>query len=159
MLCPKCYGKFDKKAKICINCGFSSKEFEGATNKKAKLAKKQGKGEDVLMTSTLPPDVRKKTLLLLSIFLGYMGAQNYYVGRWLKAIYASVSFLAINISFYFQYLRPELIVTEFAWYVVSFVNIFAGINIFIWLNDIIQISLNKFKVPVYKDEFSDEKNN
>ena len=151
MWCPKCYGGMSKKTGMCMHCGFRLQDFDGATNEKARIARKEGKKEDILYTSTLPIDVSKKALLLYAIFLGLFGAHNYYVGKFGKAIYMTVTCVFYIL---FQILKACNVGTSFVNYFFTFVAVLQGVTIVLWILDLIYIIINKFKVPVYKEEFS-----
>ena len=153
MWCPKCYGKLDKKQGVCFHCGFKMKNFEGATNSDVKIARANGKKEDILYTNILPPDVSRRKLLLYSIFLGLIGGHNYYVGRFGKAIFATIAFC---LAVLFTILQKANIATGFVNYFDTFVFLLQGIAVLIWLYDLICIIFKKYKVPVYKKEFSEK---
>lgn len=151
MWCPKCYGGMKKKDGICLHCGFKLSEFDGATNEKVKIARKSGKKEDILYTSSLPIDITKKRLVLYCIFLGIIGGHNYYVGKFTKAIYMTCTTI---FTILMAILIANKIAVEFTNYFGTFFSLLQGITILIWLYDLICILANKFKVPVYKEEFS-----
>lgn len=156
MHCPKCYGKIDKLSKRCSSCGFNMNSLNGATHKAVKQAKKNGFGEDVLFTTELPEDIHKKKLLLLCIFLGLFGAHNYYAGKFVKAIYstiASIILFAISTIFIFFPNTFASLGTAGYW-VQSIFSLLMGINIAFFIIDLVNIIRNKFKVSIYKDEFS-----
>lgn len=151
MWCPKCYGSMKKKEGVCIHCGFKLSEFNGATNEKAREAFRNGKREDVLYTNNLPIDVSKKSLLLLSIFLGVFGAHNYYCAKFGKAIYMTITTVFMLL---FALFKQFNIGGWFVTYFFSFVALLQGVTLLMWVVDIVYIIFNKFKVPVYKEEFS-----
>jgi len=153
MLCPKCYGRVNKNTQRCEYCGMRMSEMEGATNTDAKLALKGIYKDDVLMTRNLPKDVSKKKLLLLSILLGLFGVHNFYVGRKARGAYQLVSLVLIALSYLMEFLVFGAVTSRWAW---PF-QILEGVAIIIWLGDILTIALNRYKVPVYKIEFSKEK--
>ena len=154
MRCPRCYGKINKTTKTCNSCGFSLKEFVGATNQKAKKAFKEHKGEDVYYTNILPIDLEKKKMLLFCGFLGYAGLHNFYCGKYFKAFYSVISFVLVSFFTCFKMLR---ISTTFLEWGYSFSALFMGINIIMWISDFISICFNNYNVPVYKDEYSIKK--
>ena len=160
MHCPKCYGGVDKRKQICKHCGFKLKSMEGATHKAVKQAKKDGFGMDVLYTDKLPEDVSKKKLLLLCIFLGLFGGHSFYAGKVFKAIYSLVvavlmfTYSTVIATFNLSITALGTVSPIFVW-VFSFLLLFMGINIFLFIFDLIAIITNKYKVSVYKDEFSD----
>lgn len=151
MWCPKCYGGMKEKNGICLHCGFQMKDLEGATNDNVKVARKNGKKEDILYTTKLPVDVKKKSLLLYCIFLGIFGAHNYYVGKFIKAIYMTTTFVFMTL---FMILKNSGVGIDFVNYFYTFVALLQGVTIIMWIWDLISICFNKFKVPVYKEEFS-----
>ena len=157
MQCPKCDGKIDKVAKKCKSCGFNMKELNGTTKKDALRARKEGFGDDVLYVSELPPDVSKKKLTLLCIFLGLFGAHNYYAGKFFRAILATISSVCALGSAIFQIFWNEVYYTahiSVVW-ICSISYLLMGINIVLMIIDLVGILTGKFKVPVYKDEFSE----
>lgn len=151
MWCPKCYGSMKKKDGICTHCGFKLSEFDGATNQKVRQAIRDGKREDILYTNNLPIDITKKSLLMYCIFLGLFGAHNYYCGKFGKAIYMTITTV---FSCLFSVLKTNNLGGWFVNYFFSFVALLQGITMFMWIIDLINICINKFKVPVYKEEFS-----
>lgn len=160
MRCPKCYGSVDKRRQICKHCGFKLKDMDGATHKAVKQARKDGFGMDVMYTNKLPSDIKKKKLLLLCIFLGMFGAHNFYAGHKIKAIYSLIVSIvmftfATLIAVYQLPVVALYLISPYLVWVYSFTLLFMGINIFLFIYDLIAIITNKFKVSVYKDEFSD----
>lgn len=157
MICPKCYGKIDKVSNRCKSCGFNLRQLNGATHKDVKRAKKEGFGEDVLYTSILPEDIKKKKLLLLCIFLGFFGGHSYYAGKWIKGLYSTIVMtgLIVLVSLHVAYIDIQNVMgIAGAWLLSSFYALM-GINLILFVSDLIKIIRNKYKVSVYKDEFSD----
>lgn len=157
MHCPKCYGAIDKRTKRCKECGFNMNSIKGATHKEVKQARKDGFGEDVIYTSDLPSDIKKKKLLLLCIFLGLFGAHSYYAGKKFKAIYSTViTTLMLGfavITFLYNSVANALgIVGNWIW---SSCTLLMGFNLVMFVSDLIKIISNKYKVSVYKESFSD----
>lgn len=154
MICPKCYGKVDKRTKRCRSCGFNMNTINGATHKAVKQARKEGFGADVIYTSNLPDDISRKKLTLLVIFLGLFGGHSYYAGKIFKAIYSTVVASTIIIL---SILKLENIIDTttlvFNW-VFDFTLLFMGINIIMFVVDLFKIITGKYKVSVYKDSFS-----
>ena len=153
MICPKCYSKIHKTKNRCDYCGFNLNELNDASNKQAKKALKSPFKDDVLYTSQLPRDVSKKKLLLFSIFLGLLGVHNFYVGKLWRGLF---NVLVTSITFVLGALLISLnIITNHPIYIAfQFALAFQGANVIIWVMDIIDISLNRYKVPVYKESFS-----
>lgn len=153
MLCPKCYGKIDKNYNICKHCGFKIKELEGASNKQAKKIKRTIYKDDILYSTYIPGDVSKKKLLLFCIFLGLFGAHDFYVGKfWIGLCKCVTMSITLTISII---LWATNTVTENIFQIIfEFVTIFQGFNVILWVNDIFRISFERYKIPIYKDEFS-----
>ena len=156
MNCPKCYGKIDKVSKRCKSCGFSLSSLSGATHKAVYRAKKEGFGDDVLFTTDLPSDISKKKLLHLCIFLGLFGGHNYYTGHFVKAIYSTFVSVVLLV-----YTILNATVAGFATtmgvvgqWVLSVSTLLMGFNLGMFVIDLVNICTNRFKVSVYKDEFS-----
>lgn len=157
MVCPKCYGSIDKRTKRCKSCGFNMNSFNGALHSEVKRAKKEGFGADVLYTKVLPVDISKKKLLLLCIFLGLCGGHSYYTGKWVKAIYSTIAF-AFSIIFAVLavfFLETYKSLGDVGVWCSSVSYLLMGINIGMFIIDLIAIITNKYKVSVYKDSFSD----
>lgn len=154
MLCPKCYGRVNKNTLRCEFCGMRMNEIEGATNQEAKLALKSIYKDDVLMTNKLPKDVQKKKLLLLAIFFGGFGVHNLYVGRKARGIFQIASVIMLAICYLLQIIIYGN-VTDAIW-LVPF-QVFQGLSLIMWFGDILMIAINRYKVPVYKIEFSKTK--
>lgn len=156
MNCPKCYGKIDKVSNRCKSCGFNMRELNGATHKDVKRAKREGFGDDVLYTTTLPADVSKKKLLLLCIFLGLFGGHSYYAGKWIKGLFSTIVtvgtivFSALHIAF----VDIQNLMGIAGAYLFSGFDLLMGVNLIMFLIDLVSIIRNKYKVSVYKDEFS-----
>lgn len=151
MLCPKCYGKVNKNTNRCDYCGMRMSDLEGATNAQAKIALKSIYKDDVMYVEKLPKDVSKKRLLILSIFAGLFGAHDFYVGRLWRGLYKvfTLAFLVCLIVIYGGSKNNIYF---------AIAQILQGISILIWLVDILYISIDKYKVPVYKTLFSKGKN-
>lgn len=146
MICPKCYGRVDKLTKVCKNCKFNLNDLKEATNFKAKEKFRSGDGDLVMYTKTLPKDLSKKTLLLLSGFLGIFGAHYFYVGKMLRGlINLAVSlFGLVFIAFYMFGLSGGIVFKYFDYFFTMMFAVLVVISIF----DFINIIFNKFKVPV-----------
>lgn len=156
MVCPKCYGNIDKHTKRCQSCGFNMSSISGATHGAVKQARKDGFGDDVIYTSELPSDISKKKLLLLCVFLGLFGGHSYYAGKIWKGVFSSVvSCLMMAFSILTViYLDIRNIWGIAGLWAMSVTTLLMGINLTIFLFDLIKICTNKYKVSVYKDSFS-----
>lgn len=157
MNCPKCYGKIDKVSNRCKSCGFNMRELNGATHKDVKRARKEGFGDDVLYTSILPADISKKKLLLFCIFLGLFGGHSYYAGKLYKGLYSTIVTVGLLIFSTLHILCVDIkniMGMPGAW-ILSSLYLLMGINLIMFVFDLVAIISNKYKVSVYKDEFSD----
>ena len=153
MECPVCGAKMVDD-KICKYCGTTNAQVLGASNLKAKQALKQGNKQDVCYSKTMPSDVDKKKLMLLTVFLGYAGAGNFYVGKTVKAWVNLVSFvLGLTISI-FLFIGDKLNWGVEVWLqlALDFVCIFAAISLMMWFFDIVALLFKRYKVPVVLGE-------
>ena len=156
MLCPKCYGKMKKDQVRCQSCGFNINTMRGASNKEAKKALKSIYKDDVLYTTEIPEDVSKKKLLLLTIFLGIFGANHFYVGKLWQGLYMCISSsVALIFAIILTIFEPgSASVLDM---IFQFLLVFQGVNLVIWIFSIANVALERYKIPVYKDEFSHKK--
>lgn len=158
MLCPKCYGKVDKKAQRCTYCGFNMSLLDNASNKEAKKIKKTIYKDDILFMKGIPADVSKKKLLLFSIFLGLFGVHDFYVGKFWQGLYLCIS-TSITLILAIILMTLNLITQNVFQTIFEFMTIFQGIAVIIWVTDIFKIGFERFKIPVYCKEFTDSKKN
>lgn len=143
--CPRCNTKNLKTNYRCEECGLIFGRVENGSNKLAKQYILTHQKDMVIKAPMFPKDVSKKKFLLLSGFLGFFGAHNFYVGRFFKAIFQLVCGVIVALLAELGGLIASLDV------VVSFLSIPAGINAFFWLNDFIMGIFNKYKIPVAVD--------
>ena len=105
--------------------------------------------KEVTKASKIPPKyIKKSKLLLLSIFLGWAGAQNFYAKNkrkgWTSIVTLIIWFGVISLSK----------VSKFFSSIQISVGGFAGfINLFIWISDIINVITNQFRYKIQKDAF------
>ena len=153
MLCPKCYGKVDKKQQRCQYCGFYMNELNDASNKQAKKAMKSIYKDDVLYSTKIPYDVSKKKLLLFAIFLGLFGVHQFYVGKLWYGLFMCIS-MSVTLILAITLMIMNTIFDNVVQRIFEFWLIFQGLNIIFWIWDILRITFERFKIPVYKDSFS-----
>lgn len=154
MLCPKCYARIKKEQVRCQHCGFNLNVMQGATNKEAKIAKKTIYKDDILYTTNVPQDVSKKKLLLFSIFFGLFGVHHFYVGKFWQGLYMCLC-TSITTILTIVITALGIIDQQNIFYITfQFLLIFQGINIIFWVSNILNIIFERYKIPVYKDEFS-----
>ena len=136
-----------KEINICPTCQLNYDKFNNATNSEAKVAIHMDERERVLYRRGCPSDVSKVKLLLLTIFLGFTGAHHYYVGRTGKGIFYSIFFVigvvnAILTTVLQSTLHGEL------WEIFTLLVLIWGVVIMMWLIDIADVILNRYKIPV-----------
>lgn len=132
---------------MCPDCELNFKKFEEATNHDAKIMLKSKQKEQVLLRASRPSDVSFWKLLLITIFTGFFGGHYYYVGRTKKGLFFTFFFFVgiINalISVFAKVdLKGDL------WEVFYFLVLVWGVVIALWIIDIANVCLNKFKIPV-----------
>ncbi len=145
--CPRCNTKVPKEMVTCPKCQLNYNKFDSATNDEAKVALSQGEKDRVLMRKGCPSDIKKWKLLLLTIFLGYMGAHYYYVGRNTRGTIYSI-FFVIGIMNAVITLIPNISPSGDLWEVFAFLVLFWGLVLVLWILDIVHIIFNNFKIPV-----------
>ncbi len=145
--CPRCAMRVDREVMVCPRCRLNYTKFESATNLEAKSAIAQRDDERVLLRKGCPADVARWRLLLLTIFLGYMGAHYYYVGRYKRGIFYTVFFL-IGLANAMLNFIPGVSPRGDLWEVFTFLVLIWGIVILLWLVDILKVAINRFKIPV-----------
>lgn len=140
--CPRCKNKVHDHEKKCSECGLIFSRLAEAKNKYAKKELLHFNRKNVVYVRTLPSDVNRVVLALLCLFLGLFGAHNFYVGRYIRAVYmfvvgiASYIIVALNLS------------SESYNTFMSFFFVFVGVLAYLWITDLVLIIINKFKVPV-----------
>ena len=70
MTCPICGCKMPNKT-MCIYCKITGDQVENASNKKAKERIKNHDRKEVYYSTTMPKDVNRTKLLLLTLLLGW----------------------------------------------------------------------------------------
>ena len=157
MKCPKCYGKVKKEQKRCGTCGFDLTLIEEGTNKEAKKAMHSIYKDDVIYTQNIPVDVKKKKLLLFSIFLGLLGVHDFYVGKLYSGLYLCIC-TSVTAILSWIITAFSIMSSNNVFYVAyQFVLVFQGIAVLIWIADIFRIFLERFNIPVYSKKFSKNK--
>ena len=148
--CPRCNTKTPAASAVCPSCQLNYQKFESATNKQAKINLRMGEKEQVLMRKGRPSDVSLVTLLLLSIFLGFMGAHHYYVGRYKMGIFYTCFFLVgVTNVILSRLVKGSL--SGFVYEIFTLLVLVWGVVIFLWIIDVAKICLNKFKIPVSRE--------
>ncbi len=145
--CPRCNTKVPSEIIICPTCQLNYNKFALATNEEAKNALQQGEKDRVLLKKGYPNDVKKWKLILITIFLGFLGGHYYYVGRNGKGTLYTIFFI-IGIMNAIITAIPGISPSGDLWEVFSFLVLIWGLVIVMWLIDIIHVIFNKFKIPV-----------
>ena len=154
MVCPKCYANCKKEQVRCYHCGFDLTLLDGATNKGAKEARKSIYKDDIMKFKGIPPDVKKKKLVLLSIFLGIFGAHNFYVGKLWQGLFMCISTTVTLVLSTLVSMFGIVDMYNTLYIAFQFWLIFQGATVLMWVFDIILIFLERWKIPVYRKEFS-----
>ena len=142
--CPRCYEKCDLTDAKCPDCGLIFSRLELGSNKLAKKKILQGKKNEVVYNKGYPKDVRKFKVVLLCVFLGIFGAHCFYVGRIGRSIFMAIAGILTLAC---------VTLTSFAFseVLVSFSVIPSGIMGFMWIFDLVDVCINKFKIPISVD--------
>lgn len=150
--CPRCGFKTYNTFDVCGKCGLNYKKFDMATNYEGKDALKKGEKDRVIFTSKLPCDVNKWELLVLTIMLGWAGVHLWKVGRINRAICHLIGLVGFAI---YAVIYIYEITNIFLWNLGNIMGAFWLVTFAFAIIDIIEIALNRFKVPVslpYKEE-------
>ncbi len=145
MRCPICGCKMPQKT-MCIYCKITGEQVENASNIKAKQAIKNKQRAIVHYSSVMPKDVNRTKLIVLTVLLGFFGAGNYYVGKYLKGAFCTTSwilYVPFGVTHYVvnQKLPAiELISQIFA--------LFVMVTLLLWVADMINLVIKSYKVPV-----------
>lgn len=153
--CQRCGKKCVIDADRCDNCGLIFERLKRASNEAGKKAIKNKEYNKVVYTSDLPKDVSKIRLLLLSIFLGFLGIHYAKVGRYKMFVFTLVSFFLLFVYTVLTFLPSipdEIFTDKYIGLILLLMTFPAGFAAIIWLVSIFQIIFNKFKVPVSIDE-------
>lgn len=149
MRCPQC-GCNMEKTNNCPYCDISKEQVYFASNKKAKECLKKGLKDQVCYSSIKPRDVDKVKMLLLTFFLGFFGAGNFYVGKRGKGIFSCLSFVFAFVVMLIKIILQQAYATS-----IEAVNIVsdllvacAAITVIIWVSDLFSLILNIYKYPV-----------
>lgn len=145
--CPRCNTKMPKEIMVCPSCRLNFVKFKNATNAEAKIALKMGEKDRVVYRKGCPKDVSRTKLTLLTIFLGFLGAHNYYVGKTHRGVFFTIFFIIGVINAIITNVL-NLNPSGELWEVFTFLVLIWGIVLFMWIIDIAKVALNKFKIPV-----------
>lgn len=148
--CPRCNTKMPIAYKICPSCQLNFDKFELATNLEAKEAIRQGETDRVLMRKSRPIDVKFWKLFLVALFTGFMGGHLYYVGRKKQGIFYTI-FFVIGVTNGLITSLTNTVMKGGIWEIFTLLVLTWGAVIAMWIIDLAKICLNKFKIPVSRD--------
>lgn len=145
--CPRCETKMATSLVVCPNCQLNFKKFNEATNAEAKKAIKEGNKDQVLLKKGYPADVKKWSLILITIFGGFLGAHYYRVGRYKMGLFFTIAFL-IGCANAIINTLVEQSGSGVVWEIFTLLVLVWGAVLFMWIIDIAKVCLNQFKIPV-----------
>ena len=148
--CPRCTTKSPYATVICPECQLNYQKFETATNAVAKKKLREGEKEQVLMRKGRPLDVPLWKLLLIGIFLGFMGGHHYYVGRYKMGIFYTCFFIVGVVNAVINTIITKT-PTGFLYEIFTLLVLTWGVVIFMWIIDVAKICVNRYKIPVSRD--------
>lgn len=143
--CPRCGTKNAYSQFRCTECGLIFSRVENGSNKIAKNLIMAGKKDQVVNAPMFPKDVSKKTFMLLCGFLGFWGAHNFYVGRYAKAVFQLIVGLFSIIATVLSSAIPNFD------FFMSYLFLPVAIDAFMWMFDLVDGAINKYKIPVAVD--------
>lgn len=146
-ICPRCGLKVYEGIETCPDCGLVFSRLEIATNKEAKRKKMRGDRDFIINTTQIPSDVSYIKLLLLCIFLGPVGAHNFYVGRYLKGSVLLVDFIILFLMVAFN----SQLIAAGGEELVGTISTILGMIMLMWFWDLFMIVVKKYKIPVAID--------
>ena len=97
MLCPNCGKENPDDSYYCRGCGFSLKANAPSTNPIG------FESAPVSKPKTAPCQIKnKKTALVLCIFLGFLGAHRFYVGKYGTGILYALTLGFLSLGWFFD---------------------------------------------------------
>lgn len=148
MRCPIC-GYNLKKGNLCPYCKITDTQIKGASNKKAKEALKNGEKDKVFLSSTMPSDINKTRLILITLLLGLFGGHSFYVGRKVRGLYFTITFCVFMILYgMYKLWFPG----EIFYAVVRIFALIEGVMILMWMSDFLKACFGRMAVPVVLGE-------
>ena len=160
MRCPICGAKL--KDEKCPYCKITSNQVVYASNADAKEARIHKTKKEVYTSDVMPKDVNKLKLWLFTIIGGWVGADSFLTGKYVKGMFSLFTFMTLYLFSFFHSLASILnwgdnAVTTFSFLLQMF-SIFGVITFMMWLIGVIQLIFKKYKFPVViPDEKTAEK--
>ena len=154
MKCPICGCKMREQF-MCPFCKITGDQVRNASNKEAIERIKKKNTKEVYISTYLPKDVNNTRLLLISLFGGFFGVHNIYVGKFKTGLFFAISAFFSLVS----YILSHIIFKDVLWlqYVMTIGLIFGAINIFCWISSVFKILFRVFPMPVVLSEVKFEK--
>lgn len=147
--CPRCKERCFQHEKSCHECGLIFERLNYTSNKSAKKLILKGNYKDTIKTSDWPADAKKTTATLLCLFLGYTGAHNFYLGRFIKAGISLFGFVLAVV----MVVLTDYIYGTTTWNILWLISIIPGTCVLLfWFSDLISIIFERYKIPVAIDE-------
>lgn len=147
--CPRCKEKCLVHEKACHECGLIFERLNYTSNKSAKKLILKGKFKDTIKTADWPYDAKKSTAMWLSGLLGFTGAHNFYLGRFIKG---SISLFGFVLSLVMVILNDQLYGTT-TWSYLNWIVLIPGACVLLfWIIDFVAIFFERYKIPVAIDE-------
>lgn len=147
MRCPICGAKMVQN-QLCQYCNITDDQVLNASNKKVKEYRKEDMLDLVHFTTVVPKDVSKWKLILYTILLGYIGINHYYVNRIHRANFSLVISILSIVMTILSLVASTMMSMLFFKLIFELVFYSMAINIILWVFDIINVLIKKFKVPV-----------
>lgn len=148
--CPRCGTKMSALSRVCTGCDLNFEKFESATNWSAKNAMRAGEADRVLMRTGCPTDVKRWKLLLMAIFLGFMGGHHYYIGRYKMGVFYTVFFIVGIVNAVITTFMSSVVNGD--WYqILTVLTLVWGVVLIMWLLDVCKIVFNRFRIPVSRE--------
>lgn len=154
MRCPVCGSKMFNGR--CKYCNVTDVQVKSASNAAAKKAIKNHEKEKVVYTANFPTDLSVKKTVLLTVFLGLVGAGNFYVGKTVKGIVSAVGF-----GLMFVFCTISVLASKFSWGIqdgmaalVTLFSLFGAVAAIIWIMDIVALLFKTYKVPVVMEGYT-----
>lgn len=149
--CPRCGNKCLLNQEKCDDCGLIFSRLQYASNKAAKIRILKFDKDFVIYTNQYPQDVNWFKLLMITFFLGLVGGQYYYVGKYIKGGLTTLSFVYMVLCTIFN--AQILAIGGDA---VTYFYLPVGIYAFSWIVSLVYVCFKKFKVPVIVENMGDE---
>jgi len=156
MRCPICGSKM-VQGQLCQYCKITDDQVTNASNKKVTEYRKKDMSDLIYFTDMVPKDVNRLKLILFTIFFGIFGVNHYYVKRILRGTFSLISFILSLVFIILTLAIPTLnsvvifrLMYEIVFYSMTF-------NVVMWIFDIINVLIKKFKIPVVLAEKGENK--